>query len=124
LIARAGLWGLLIGAFIALPVAIVLLAFGEEVSHVLAAVLGGLLGCGAIGIVTGVSDASLDRAWWRDHRGIDACFVRDAANLIGPDDSAILAWIDPLDLDIVAHQFGHYGGEVRFAARRTKGLLP
>jgi uncharacterized membrane protein len=115
LVARAGLNGLLIGIIVALPVAILLLAFSEGPSLALEAFLGCLFACGAIGIVTGVSDASLDHAWWRDHRALDGCFVREAGNLLGPDDSAILAWIDPNDLDKVAEQFAYYGGDVRFA---------
>jgi uncharacterized membrane protein len=120
LVARAGLKGLLIGGVVAMPLALVLLAFGEEVSLALETLLGGLLVCGAIGVITGVSDASVDRAWWRDHRGLDACFMREAVTLIGPNESAILAWVDAADLDIVSQQFGHYGGEVQFAALARK----
>jgi uncharacterized membrane protein len=122
-IIKAGVMGFLIGFLIATPPAIVLLALGQGVITGIATVAAGVLGGAAIGFIVGVSDAIMDMAWWRDHLGFDACFVREADYGIGPGDSAILAWIDPRDLDMVAKQFTHYGGEVHLAAAPSAQIL-
>jgi uncharacterized membrane protein len=101
--AWGGLWGLLIGATLAIP-------FTAGVSAAAAAgtVAAGALGGTAIGAGAGAIDASA----WKDEFGIPEDFVKRVGALIQPGDSAIYAILRVGDPDIVADQFKGYGGTV------------
>ncbi len=97
------LWGSLIGALIAAPFTV-----GASVAAGAATVAAGALVGGSVGVAGGAVDA----AWWKDHFGISKDFVREVSNLIGPNDSAIFAWIQSADPEMLAQRFRGFGGKV------------
>jgi uncharacterized membrane protein len=54
----------------------------------------------------------LDAEWWKEDFGISDDFVRDVGNMIGRGDSAIFAWIQSRDPEMVAERFRGLGGKV------------
>ncbi|MGO9111600.1 MAG: DUF1269 domain-containing protein [Thermoguttaceae bacterium] len=106
-VARAGLRGFFLGALVALP-----FTAGTSAAVGVATLAAGALAGGSIGAAAGALEADLDAAWWKDHFGISDALVRDISSEIGPDDSAILAWIESVDPEMVAHRFCGLGGTV------------
>jgi uncharacterized membrane protein len=101
--AWGGLWGSLLGALIAAP-----FTAGASAAAGAAALASGALAGGALGGTTGALDAS----WWKDDFGISEDFVDEVSRQIGPGDSAIFAWIQSADPELVAERFRGYGGTV------------
>ncbi len=101
--ALGGLWGLLIGATLAIP-----FIAGVSAAAAAGTVAAGALGGTAIGAGAGAIDASA----WKDEFGIPEDFVKRVGALIQPGDSAIYAILRVGDPDIVADQFKGYGGTV------------
>jgi uncharacterized membrane protein len=106
-VVRAGLWCSLLGALIAVP-----FTRGVSAGVGVATVAAGALAGGSIGIAAGVLSTASDAAWWKGHIGISDRFVREIGNDIRPGDSAILAWIDLVDLELLAEHFRGLGGTV------------
>jgi len=106
-VARAGLWGSLLGALIAVS-----FTAGASAAVGIAIVAAGALAGGSIGVAAGALNTALDVAWWKDHFGISDRFVQEVGNEIAPDDSAILAWIDLVDPKTIAQRFRGLGGTV------------
>jgi uncharacterized membrane protein len=102
---RAGFWGSLLGALIAVPCTAVA---GADVATIAAGALAG----GAIGIAAGILSTASDAAWWKDHFWLSDSFVREIGDEIGPGDSALLAWVDVADPETIAQQFRVLGGTV------------
>jgi uncharacterized membrane protein len=101
--ALGGLWGLLIGATLAIP-------FTAGAS---AAAAAGAMAAGAIGGTTlGAGLGAADAASWKEEFGIPDEFVQRVGALIQPGDSAIYAILRTADPDIVADQFRGYGGTI------------
>jgi uncharacterized membrane protein len=97
------LWGSLIGALLAAPFTV-----GASVAAAAAAVAAGAVVGGSVGVAGG----ALDATWWKEHFGISDNFVQEVSNLIGPDDSAIFAWIQSADPELLAQRFRGLGGRV------------
>ena len=100
--AMGAFWGALIPALIALPFTAG--ASGLAAGAVAAVALGG----GALGAIGGVLDAK----WWKEEFGIPEPFVKAAAGMIQPRDSAIFALLHTVDPEKVAEEFRGYGGTV------------
>jgi uncharacterized membrane protein len=96
-------WGSLLGALIAAP-----FTAGASAAVGAAALASGALLGGAIGGTGG----ALDAAWWKDDFGLSDTFVKDVSRMIGPGDSAIFAWIQSVDPELVARKFQGFGGRV------------
>ena len=101
--ALGGLWGLLIGATLAIP-----FTAGASAAAAAGAVAAGALGGTALGAGLGAADASS----WKEEFGIPDEFVQRVGALIQPGDSAIYAILRTADPDIVADQFRGYGGTI------------
>jgi uncharacterized membrane protein len=101
--AWGGLWGLLIGATLAIP-----FTAGASAAAAAGAVAAGAIGGTALGAGAGAADA----ASWKDEFGIPEDFVEQVGVLIQPGDSAIYAILRVGNPDIVAEQFKGYGGTV------------
>ena len=101
--ALGGLWGLLIGATLAIP-----FTAGASAAAAAGAVAAGALGGTALGAGLGAADASS----WKEEFGIPDEFVQRVGALIQPGDSAIYAILRTADPDIVADQFRGYGGKI------------
>jgi uncharacterized membrane protein len=100
--ALGGLWGMLIGATLAIP-------FTAGASAAAAgAVAAGAIGGTALGAGAGAADASS----WKDEFGIPEDFVQQVGVLIQPGDSAIYAILRVSNPDIVEDQFRGYGGTI------------
>lgn len=98
-----GLWGLLIGATLAIP-------FTGGASGAAAA---GVIAAGAAGgTALGAGLGALDAESWKDEFGIPEDFVQEVSVLIQPGDSAIYAILRVGNPDIVADQFKGYGGTI------------
>jgi uncharacterized membrane protein len=101
--AWGGLWGLLIGATLAIP-----FTAGASAAAAAGAVAAGALGGTAIGAGAGAVDASS----WKDEFGIPDDFVQRVGALVQPGDSAIYAILRVGNPDVVADQFRGYGGTI------------
>jgi len=97
------LWGMLVGATLAIP-----FTAGASGAAAAGAVAAGALGGTAIGAGAGAIDAST----WKDEFGIPDDFVQQVALLVQPGDSAIYAILRVGDPDTLADQFKGYGGTV------------
>jgi uncharacterized membrane protein len=101
--AWGGLWGLLIGATLAIP-------FTAGAS---AAAAGTALATGAIsGTALGAGFGAVDAESWKDEFGIPDEFVQRVGAMIQPGDSAIYAILRVGDPDVVAEKFRGYGGTI------------
>jgi uncharacterized membrane protein len=101
--AWGGLWGLLIGATLAIP-----FTAGVSAAAAAGAVAAGALGGTAIGAGAGAIDASS----WKDEFGIPDDFVKSVGALVQPGDSAIYAILRVGSPSVVADQFRGYGGTI------------
>ncbi|MGP0018315.1 MAG: DUF1269 domain-containing protein [Candidatus Sulfotelmatobacter sp.] len=101
--ALGGLWGLLIGATLAIP-----FTAGASAAAAAGAMAAGAIGGTALGAGLGAADASS----WKEEFGIPDEFVQRVGTLIQPGDSAIYAILRTADPDIVADQFRGYGGTI------------
>lgn len=101
--AWGGLWGMLIGATLAIP-----FTAGASAAAAAGAVAAGALGGTALGAGAGAVDAST----WKDEFGIPEDFVQKVGVMVQPGDSAIFAILRVGNPDIVAEQFKGYGGTV------------
>jgi uncharacterized membrane protein len=101
--AWGGLWGLLIGATLAIP-----FTAGASAAAAAGAIAAGAAGGTAIGAGAGAIDASS----WKDEFGIPDDFVKQVSTMVQPGDSAIYAILRVGDPDVVADQFRGYGGTI------------
>jgi len=101
--ALGGLWGLLIGATLAIP-----FTGGASAAAAAGAIAAGAAGGTALGAGFGAADAES----WKDEFGIPEDFVQQVSVLIQPGDSAIYAILRVGNPDIVADQFKGYGGTI------------
>jgi uncharacterized membrane protein len=101
--AWGGLWGMLIGATLAIP-----FTAGVSAAAAAGAVAAGALGGTAIGASAGAIDAST----WKGEFGIPEDFVQSVSVMVQPGDSAIYAILRVGNPDIVAEKFKGYGGIV------------
>ena len=101
--ALGGLWGLLIGATLAIP-----FTGGASAAAAAGAIAAGAAGGTALGAGLGAMDAES----WKDEFGIPEDFVQQVSVLIQPGDSAIYAILRVGNPDIVADQFRGYGGTI------------
>ena len=101
--ALGGLWGLLIGATLAIP-----FTGGASAAAAAGAIAAGAAGGTALGAGLGAVDAES----WKDEFGIPEDFVQQVSVLIQPGDSAIYAIVRVGNPDIVADQFRGYGGTI------------
>jgi len=101
--ALGAFWGALIPALIALP-------FTAGVSGV--AFAGAVAATAITGSVAGAIGGALDAEWWKEEYGIPDAFVKTAAGMIQPRDSAIFALLRTVDPETVAEEFRGYGGAV------------
>ncbi len=104
--ALGGLFGSLIGltlGAIAAPV-----TAGASAAAAAGVVAAGTVGGGVVGAATG----ALDAKWWKEDFGIPKEFVEEVGALVQPGDSAIFALLRTADPNLVAAQFGGYGGVV------------
>ena len=101
--ALGGLWGLLIGATLAIP-----FTGGASAAAAAGAIAAGAAGGTALGAGLGAADAES----WKDEFGIPEDFVQQVSVLIQPGDSAIYAILRVGNPDIVADQFRGYGGTI------------
>jgi uncharacterized membrane protein len=101
--AWGGLWGLLIGATLAIP-----FTAGASAAAAAGAIAAGAAGGTAIGAGAGAIDASS----WKDEFGIPDDFVRQVSTMVQPGDSSIYAILRVGDPDVVADQFRGYGGTI------------
>jgi uncharacterized membrane protein len=101
--ALGGLWGLLIGATLAIP-----FTGGASAAAAAGAIAAGAAGGTALGAGLGAADAES----WKDEFGIPEDFVQQVSVLIQPGDSAIYAILRVGNPDIIADQFKGYGGTI------------
>lgn len=101
--ALGGLWGLLIGATLAIP-----FTGGASAAAAAGAIAAGAAGGTALGAGLGAMDAES----WKDEFGIPEDFVQQVSVLIQPGDSAIYAILRVGNPDIVADRFRGYGGTI------------
>ena len=96
-------WGVLVGALMAIPFTAG--ASGAAAAGVLAAMT---IGGGTLGATGGALDATL----WKEQFGIPEEFVRNAASMIQPRDSAILALLHVVNPRKVTEELRGYGGTI------------
>ena len=101
--ALGGLWGLLIGATLAIP-----FTAGASAAAAAGAVAAGALGGTALGAGLGAADA----ASWKDEFGIPDDFVQRVGAMVQPGDSAIFAILRVADPELVSERFRGYGGTI------------
>ena len=101
--AFGGLWGMLIGATLAIP-----FTGGASAAAAAGAIAAGAAG----GTALGAGFGALDAESWKDEFGIPEDFVQEVSVLIQPGDSAIYAILRVGNPDIVADQFKGYGGTI------------
>ena len=102
----AGLRGGLLGA-------LVVISFALGMDSILAPTA--LCACvllGLIGVVAGALDAGEDAAWWKDRLCIPKCLVPEVVDDVSPGDSAVVAWVDSVGLEMAAPVFRGFGGKV------------
>jgi len=101
--ARLGaFWGAVVGALIGIP-----LTAGASGAMLAGALAATTLGGAALGATSGAHDGK----FWKDGPGSPEAFVRDAAAMLQPGDSAILALLPAFDPHM-AEEFRGYGGTV------------
>jgi uncharacterized membrane protein len=97
------LWGMLIGATLAIPF----------IGGASAAAAGGAVAVGALsGSAIGAGAGAVDASSWKDEFGIPDDFVKQVGAMIQPGDSAIYAILRVGSPDVVADQFRGYGGTI------------
>jgi len=101
--ALGGMWGMLIGATLAIP-----FTGGASAAAAAGAIAAGAAGGTALGAGFGAIDAES----WKDEFGIPEDFVEQVSILVQPGDSAIYAILRVGNPDIVADQFKGYGGTI------------
>ena len=101
--ALGGMWGMLIGATLAIP-----FTGGASAAAAAGAIAAGAAGGTALGAGLGAMDAES----WKDEFGIPEDFVQQVSVLVQPGDSAIYAILRVGNPDIVADQFKGYGGTI------------
>jgi uncharacterized membrane protein len=101
--ALGGVWGMLIGATLAIP-----FTGGASAAAAAGAIAAGAAGGTALGAGVGAMDAES----WKDEFGIPEDFVQQVSVLVQPGDSAIYAILRVGNPDIVAAQFKGYGGAI------------
>jgi uncharacterized membrane protein len=101
--ALGGLWGLVIGATLAIP-----FTMGASTAVAASAMAAGVLGGTGLGIGVGAVNA----ASWKDEFGIPDNFVQRVGAMIQPGDSAIYAILRVGDPEVVADKFRGYGGTI------------
>ena len=101
--ALGGLWGMLIGATLAIP-----FTGGASAAAAAGAIAAGAAG----GTALGAGFGALDAESWKDEFGIPEDFVQEVSVLIQPGDSAIYAILRVGNPDIVADHFKGYGGTI------------
>ena len=101
--ALGGMWGMLIGATLAIP-----FTGGASAAAAAGAIAAGAAG----GTALGAGFGALDAESWKDEFGIPEDFVQEVSVLIQPGDSAIYAILRVGNPDIVADQFKGYGGTI------------
>jgi uncharacterized membrane protein len=101
--AWGGLWGLLIGATLAIP-----FTMGASAATAAGAMAAGALGGTGLGIGAGAIDAYS----WKNEFGIPDDFVQRVGAMIQPGDSAIYAILRVGDPEVVAEKFRGYGGTI------------
>ena len=101
--ALGGLWGLVIGATLAIP-----FTMGAS-----AAVAGSALAAGALGGTgLGIGAGAIDAYTWKNQFGIPEDFVQRVGAMVQPGDSAIYAILRVGDPEVVADKFRGYGGTI------------
>jgi uncharacterized membrane protein len=101
--AWGGLWGLLIGATLAIP-----FTAGASSAVAASAMAAGALGGTGLGIGAGAIDAYS----WKNEFGIPDDFVNRVGAMIQPGDSAIYAMLRVGDPELVVEKFRGYGGTI------------
>ena len=101
--ALGGMWGMLIGATLAIP-----FTGGASAAAAAGAIAAGAAG----GTALGAGFGALDAESWKDEFGIPEDFVQEVSVLVQPGDSAIYAILRVGNPDIVADQFKGYGGTI------------
>jgi uncharacterized membrane protein len=101
--ALGALWGLVIGATLAIP-----FTMGATSAVAASAMAAGALGGTGLGIGVGAANA----ASWKDEFGIPDNFVQRVGAMIQPGDSAIYAILRVGDPEVVAEKFRGYGGTI------------
>lgn len=101
--ALGGMWGMLIGATLAIP-----FTGGASAAAAAGAIAAGAAG----GTALGAGFGALDAESWKDEFGIPEDFVQEVSVLIQPGDSAIYAILRVGNPDIVADHFKGYGGTI------------
>ncbi len=104
---RAGIWGGVLGAFVAVSFAVGANAI-PDLTAFSACVLAGAL----IGVVAGAFDATADAAWWKDHPSAAKDLVPEVIDDIRPGESAVVAWVDSAGLELAAPALRGFGGDV------------
>lgn len=104
--------GAALGGFLGSLVGLTLGAIAAPVTAGTSAVAATLAFGAMSGGALGAAGGALDATWWKDDFGIPEDFVQDVGTLVQPGDSAIFALIRRADPEIVAAQFGNYGGVV------------
>jgi uncharacterized membrane protein len=101
--AWGGLWGLLIGATLAIP-----FTAGASSAVAASALAAGALGGTGLGLGLGGVDAHAEK----NEFGIPEDFVQKVGAMIQPGDSAIYAILRVGDPEVVANKFRGYGGTI------------
>jgi uncharacterized membrane protein len=101
--ALGGLWGLVIGATLAIP-----FTMGASAAVAGSAMAAGALGGTGLGIGVGAVNATS----WKDEFGIPDNFVQRVGAMVQPGDSAIYAILRVGDPKVVADKFRGYGGTI------------
>jgi uncharacterized membrane protein len=101
--ALGGMWGMLIGATLAIP-----FTGGASAAAAAGAIAAGAAGGTALGAGFGAMDAES----WKDEFGIPEDFVQQVSVLVQPGDSAIYVIARVGNADILADQFKGHGGTI------------
>jgi uncharacterized membrane protein len=101
--AWGALWGLMIGATLAIPFTV-----GASSAVAAGALAAGALGGTGLGLGAGAIDAKT----WKDEFGIPEDFVQRVGAMIQPGDSAIYAILRVGDPEVVADKFRGCGGTI------------
>jgi uncharacterized membrane protein len=101
--AVGGLFGLAIGAMLAIP-----FTGGASAAVAAGAVAAGAFGGTAVGAGLGAIDADS----WKEDFGISEDFVQDVGLMVQPGDSAIFALLRTVNREVVADEFRGYGGTI------------
>ena len=101
--ALGGLWGLVIGATLAIP-----FTMGASGAVAASAMAAGALGGTGLGIGVGAINAES----YKDRFGLPDNFVQRVGAMVQPGDSAIYAILRVGDPEVVAEKFRGYGGTI------------